>query len=55
MGNISNAVATNVAEELMIQTPRYWLAPALVALAAWSHDRKCSVANKNVWLPKLIS
>lgn len=39
VGNISNAVATNVAEELMIQTPRYWLAPALVALAAWSRDR----------------
>lgn len=47
MGNISNAVATNVAEELMIQTPRYWLAPALVALAAWSHDRQ-DIAEKSV-------
>ena len=47
VGNISNAVATNVAEELMIQTPRYWLAPALVALAAWSHDRQ-DIAEKSV-------
>lgn len=47
VGNVSNAVATNVAEELMIQTPRYWLAPALVALAAWSHDR-ADLAEKSV-------
>ena len=47
VGNISDAVATNVAEELMIQTPRYWLAPALVALAAWSHDRQ-DIAEKSV-------
>lgn len=47
VGNVSNSVATNVAEELMIQTPRYWLAPALVALAAWSHDR-ADIAEKSV-------
>ena len=47
VGNVSNAVATTVAEELMIQTPRYWLAPALVALAAWSHDR-ADIAEKSV-------
>ena len=27
-------------EELMISTPRYWLAPALVALAAWLDDNR---------------
>ena len=47
IGDISNAVATSVAEELMTQTPRYWLAPALAALAAWSHDRR-DIAEKSV-------
>lgn len=27
-------------EELMLSTPRYWLAPALVALAAWLSDNR---------------
>jgi len=27
-------------EELMLQAPRYWLAPALVALAAWLNDQE---------------
>lgn len=30
----------NATEELMISTPRYWLAPALVALAAWINDQR---------------
>lgn len=47
VGNVSDAVATAIAEELMLQTPRYWLAPALVALAAWSHDRE-DMAEKSV-------
>ena len=38
VGNVSESTASQVSEELMIQTPRYWLAPALVALAAWSRD-----------------
>lgn len=38
IGNVSNRTVQQVSEELMIQTPRYWLAPALVALAAWSRD-----------------
>lgn len=38
VGNVSNTVVSQISEELMIQTPRYWLAPALVALAAWSRD-----------------
>lgn len=38
IGNVTNRTVGQVSEELMIQTPRYWLAPALVALAAWSRD-----------------
>lgn len=37
-GLVSQAAVQHVSEELMIQSPRYWLAPALVALAAWSRD-----------------
>lgn len=40
VGVISNETVTSVSEELMLQTPRYWLAPALVALAAWSRDNQ---------------
>lgn len=40
VGNVSNNTVTQVGEELMIQTPRYWLAPAIVALAAWSKGDK---------------
>lgn len=47
VGNVSNERVTAVAEELMIQTPRYWLAPALVALAAWSMDNQ-DTATKSV-------
>jgi hypothetical protein len=38
IGLVSEETVNSVAEELMLQTPRYWLAPALVALAAWSGD-----------------
>lgn len=38
IGNVSNHTVQQISEELMIQTPRYWLAPALVALASWSRD-----------------
>ena len=41
VGNVTNRTVGQVSEELMIQTPRYWLAPALVGLAAWSkHDEE---------------
>lgn len=30
----------NATEEMMIATPRYWLAPALIALSAWLSDNK---------------
>lgn len=31
---------TSATEELMLAAPRYWLAPALVALAAWLNDNR---------------
>lgn len=37
-GVVSKATIVSVSEELMLDTPRYWLAPALVALAAWISD-----------------
>lgn len=30
----------NITEELMLATPRYWLAPALIALSAWLSDNR---------------
>lgn len=47
VGNVTNASVRQISEELMIQTPRYWLAPVLVALAAWSRDNK-EMAEKSV-------
>ena len=35
---VTESSLLRVAEELMIQTPGYWLAPAQVALAAWITD-----------------
>ncbi|MET0932006.1 MAG: hypothetical protein ABWX74_20995 [Aeromicrobium sp.] len=47
IGNVRNRTVHEVSEELMIQTPKYWLAPALVALAAWSKDDE-DLAEKSV-------
>jgi len=47
VGNVTNDVVAQVSEELMIQSPRYWLAPALVGLAAWSRDDK-AICEKSV-------
>ncbi|MBX3100668.1 MAG: hypothetical protein KF761_13950 [Salinibacterium sp.] len=47
VGNVSDKTVQQISEELMIQTPRYWLAPALVGLAAWSRDDK-SLSDKSV-------
>lgn len=47
IGNIRNKTVHEISEELMIQTPKYWLAPALVALAAWSKD-DADLAEKSV-------
>src|SRR5262249_37333067 len=39
-GIVTRSTIYQVTEEFMIGTPRYWLAPPLVALAGWvSHDR----------------
>lgn len=47
IGNVTNEVVGHVSEELMIQSPRYWLAPALVGLAAWSRDDK-DICEKSI-------
>ncbi|WP_117212334.1 hypothetical protein [Allorhizocola rhizosphaerae] len=38
IGLVSEDTVRTVGEQLMMQTPRYWLAPALVGLAAWAGD-----------------
>lgn len=35
LGIVKKTTISNATEELMISTPNYWLAPCLVALAAW--------------------
>lgn len=39
LGIVKKDTISNVTEELMILTPGYWLAPCLVALAAWINDQ----------------
>ena len=39
LGIVKKNTITNATEELMISTPNYWLAPCLVALAAWINDQ----------------
>ncbi|RPK78706.1 hypothetical protein EES45_16675 [Streptomyces sp. ADI97-07] len=38
VGLATQDTVQQISEELMIESPRYWLAPALVALAAWPRD-----------------
>src|SRR5882757_5159935 len=38
VGLVSEDTVQTVSEQLMVQTPRYWLAPVLVALARWAGD-----------------
>ncbi len=38
IGLVSEDTVRSVGEQLMVQTPRYWLAPVLVALASWVGD-----------------
>ncbi|MCF6389347.1 hypothetical protein L2K20_20425 [Mycobacterium sp. MBM] len=47
IGNVTDKTVQQVSEELMIQTPRYWLAPALVGLAAWSRDNE-ELAHRSI-------
>ena len=37
---VRKVTISNVSEELMISTPDYWLAPVLVALAAWINNNR---------------
>jgi hypothetical protein len=37
-GLISRAIIRDVTERLTMQTPRYWLAPAILAVAAWLNN-----------------
>jgi hypothetical protein len=37
-GIVTNEIVRETSEERMLTTPRYWLTPALVALAAWIRD-----------------
>ncbi|MBQ3526945.1 MAG: hypothetical protein IJA52_00105 [Clostridia bacterium] len=39
LGIVKKSTITNATEELMISTPGYWLAPCLVALAAWINNQ----------------
>lgn len=39
LGIVKKDTISNATEELMISTPGYWLAPCLVALAAWINDQ----------------
>jgi hypothetical protein len=38
VGIVTHGTMRSLTEELMLLTPRYWLAPALVAVAAWIRD-----------------
>jgi hypothetical protein len=38
LGLVSDDTVRNVSEQRMLETPRYWLAPVLVALRAWLAD-----------------
>lgn len=40
LGIVKKDTISNITEELMITTPDYWLAPCLVALAAWIADER---------------
>jgi hypothetical protein len=39
LGIVKQSTISDATEELMISTPNYWLAPCLVALAAWINDQ----------------
>ena len=39
LGIVKKTTISDATEELMISTPGYWLAPCLVALAAWINDQ----------------
>lgn len=50
-GLVSEDTVRNVTEELMLRTPRYWLTPALIALAAWFRNEpdRCAEAVEEAY------
>ncbi|MDT0445436.1 hypothetical protein [Streptomyces johnsoniae] len=40
IGLVSEQTVRAISEDLMLRTPRYWLAPVLVALASWASDEE---------------
>ncbi len=40
IGIVKKSTIETATEEMMISTPRYWLAPCLVALSAWINDNR---------------
>ena len=45
---VRKVTISNVSEELMISTPDYWLAPVLVALAAWINNGLRDLAERAI-------
>lgn len=39
LGIVKKDTITDVTEEMMLTSPNYWLAPCLVAIAAWINDK----------------
>lgn len=46
-GLVSKKVITNSTEELMLGTPKYWLSPSLIAIAAWINNNY-DLANRAI-------
>ena len=46
-GLVTDESVRSLSEELMIASPRYWLAPVLVSVAAWSRDER-ALADKGM-------
>ena len=47
LARITKTTISKCTEELMISAPKYWLAPCLIALAAWISDNK-TLANRAI-------
>ncbi len=45
INSIKKSTIENISEQVIIDTPNYWLAPALVAICAWFNDNK-DLANR---------
>ena len=45
INSIKKSTIDNISEQVIIDTPNYWLAPALVSICAWFNDNK-DLANR---------